>query len=664
MSNSKLKKITAAGLLVTLGIIFGDIGTSPLYVLRSIVGDRPVSEQLVFGGISCIFWTLTLQTSIKYIFLTLQADNRGEGGIFSLYALVRRYGKQLMIPAIIGAGTLLADGIITPPISVSSAIEGLQIFKPDLHTVPIVLVILTLLFAFQRFGTRIVGGAFGPIMLVWFTMIGLFGSIYVIQYPVILKALSPHYAIDLLVNYPRGFWLLGAVFLCTTGAEALYSDLGHCGRKNIRVAWIFVKIALVLNYFGQGAWLMQSYAGKTIGDQNPFFAMIPHWFLLPAILIATAATIIASQALISGSFTLISEAVNLGFWPRVKVSFPTETRGQLYVPSINWLLWAGCMAIQLYFQESANMEAAYGFSITIAMLMTSILLTYFLRYIKKYPAWLVGLILTVFLTVEVSFLIANVSKLLKRLGILIFEWGLISSMWIWYKGTRIKNRYLDLTDVRPYLTMLGELSRDESVAKYSTHLVYLTKSNSDNFIESKVIYSILKKQPKRADIYWFLHIEFQDDPYTMEYYVEELVPGVVYKIVFNIGFRVPPKVNLFFRKALEDLAKDGEVDIMSRYESLRKYNTPGDFKFVVIEKVLSSENQLKPGDRFLLHGYFLINRMSIVDVKAFGLDTSNVVTENVPLVIAPPKTIDMRRITKKHYTFKATQAEAHERAEG
>jgi KUP system potassium uptake protein len=644
LNKSKLSKVTAAGVLITFGIIFGDIGTSPLYVLSSIVGEQKVSELLVYGGISCIVWTLTLQTTIKYIILTLQADNNGEGGIFSLYALVRKRKRWLMIPAIIGAGTLLADGIITPPISVSSAIEGLRIFNPHIATIPIVLIILTLLFAFQRWGTQIVGGSFGPIMLCWFTMIAIFGSIEIINYPEVLKAINPYYAYDLLVHYPQGFWLLGAVFLCTTGAEALYSDLGHCGRNNIRVAWIFVKISLLLNYLGQGAYLMSHFNGKALNGINPFFDMMPQWFVIPGIIIATLATIIASQALISGSFTLISEAMRLNFWPKVTVLYPTELRGQIYVPSINWLLWMGCVLIQLYFQESANMAAAYGFSITIAMMMTSILLTYYLIYIRKFPRVLAMAILVMFFSVELSFLVANSPKLLNRLGILVFEWSLISMMWIWFNGRKLKNRYTEFVPFKEHLPVLKDLSQDQSIPKFASNLVYLTKADKLDEIESKIVYSIFKKNPKRADIYWFVHIDTRDDPYTTEYVIDELIKDTAYKIEFRVGFKVLPKVNLFLRKAIEEMEANKEVDITSRYTSLKKYSLPGDFKFVIIEKALSADNELSLKENFILKAYGLIDKISLSDKKAFGLNTSDVVVETVPLLISGVKDVKMQRV--------------------
>lgn len=645
LNQNKLSKVTAAGVLITFGIIFGDIGTSPLYVLSAIIGDQKISELLVYGGISCVVWTLTLQTTIKYIVLTLQADNNGEGGIFSLYALVRKRKKWLMIPAIIGAGTLLADGIITPPISVSSAIEGLRIFDPHIATIPIVLVILTLLFGFQRWGTKIVGGSFGPIMVCWFLMIAIFGSIEIISHPGILRAISPYYAYDFLVHYPKGFWLLGAVFLCTTGAEALYSDLGHCGKNNIRVAWIFVKTSLLLNYLGQGAFLMTNYNGKVLSGINPFFSMMPSWFVIPGIIIATVATIIASQALISGSFTLVSEAMRLNFWPKVTVQYPTELRGQIYVPSINWLLWAGCVLIQLYYKESANMAAAYGFSITVAMMMTSILLTYYLISVRKFPTVIATAILVVFFSVELSFLIANSPKLLNRLGILVFEWGLISMMWIWFNGRKLKNRYTEFVPFKPQLSVIKDLTHDASIPRFASNLVYLTKANRLDDIESKIIYSMFNKNPKRADVYWFVHIDTRDEPYTTEYVIDELITDIAYKIEFRIGFKILPKVNLFLRKAIEEMRENGEINITSRYTSLKKHDLPGDFKFVLLEKSLSSENELTLKNNFILKMYFLIDKLALSDKKAFGLNTSDVVIETVPLLISNAKDIKMQRIS-------------------
>ncbi|RAU81924.1 KUP/HAK/KT family potassium transporter [Pontibacter arcticus] len=637
-------RISTAGLLISLGIIYGDIGTSPLYVMKAIIGSAPISEILVYGGISCVFWTLTLQTTIKYVLLTLQADNNGEGGIFSLYTLIRRKASWLIVPAMIGGAALLADGIITPPISVSSAVEGLRILYPDIPTVPIVLVILTLIFLLQSFGTEIVGKAFGPIMFLWFAMLGSLGAISVITHPEILQALNPYYAYNLLVNYPQGFWLLGAVFLCTTGAEALYSDLGHCGRPNIRISWIFVKLCLVLNYLGQGAWLMGHAGSRLTG--NPFYSLMPNWFLLTGIIIATIAAIIASQALISGSFTLISEAIRLNLWPKVKLVYPTNLKGQLYVPSINWLLWLGCVGIVLYFQESEHMEAAYGLAIAMGMLSTTILMSYYLFH-KVKSVVLAAIFFSVYLCIESAFMLANLSKFSHGGWVSLLIAGiLLTIMYIWINAFQIKQSLTEYVTLKDYLPALRELSEDDTIPKYTTHLVFMTSAPDPEEIESKVIYSIFQKRPKRADIYWFVHVETTDQPYTMEYHVRKLGEEDVIRVDFRLGFRVEQRINLFFRKVVEEMVANKEVDITSRYTSLNRQHLIGDFRFVVLEKFLSYENDLPFIKRVIMEWYFNIKQFTSSESKWFGLDTSSVKVEKVPLVIMPAQLPELQRITK------------------
>lgn len=644
-SNEKFSdRVTFASLLVALGIIYGDIGTSPLYVLKAIVGNKPIDEVLVFGGVSCIFWTLVLQTSIKYIWLTLKADNQGEGGIFSLYALVRRYGKNLAIPTILGATTLLADGIITPPISVASAIEGLTAVKglENLSTVPIVIVILSILFFFQRFGTEKVGRTFGPVMVVWFTMLFTLGFIQILHFPSVVKGLNPYYAYQLLAKYPHGFWLLGAVFLATTGAEALYSDLGHCGRKNIRITWALVKTCLMVNYIGQAAWLMHQ-GEPTLNGRNPFFKIMPHWFLLIGIGIATAAAIIASQALISGSYTLISEAMNLNFWPRVAVRQPTENKGQIYIPSVNTILWVGCVLMILYFRNSEHMEAAYGFSITITMMMTTLLLSYFLIYKLKWNKYLVFSILLLFTTTEVAFFIANVAKIKERWMFLFFELFIFLTMYVWYYARKINNRLTRFVDLGKYSSLIKELSEDDSIPKFSTHLVYLTKANNRSEVEEKVINSIFAKKPKRADVYWFLHIHRTEQPYTLTYDVSELVDDKIIKVNINIGFRIQPRSELYFKKIVQELVANKELNLHIRPDGSTKYNNDPDFKFVVIEKFLSVENEFALREGLLLNSYFFLKHLGLSDEKAFGLDKNDVVVEDVPLVYQPVQKIELVR---------------------
>lgn len=643
MNKETIQKVSAASLLVALGIIYGDIGTSPLYVMKSIIGDRQITELLVYGGISCVFWTLTFQTTFKYVFLTLSADNNGEGGVFSLYALVRRFGKgKLIIPTILGATTLLADGIITPPISVASAVEGLEAIVPNLPTIPIVIAILSGLFLFQRFGTQKVGYFFGPAMVVWFTMLLVLGISQIVHHPDILKALNPMYAYQLLVEYPQGFWLLGAVFLCTTGAEALYSDLGHCGKENIRITWIFIKIALLTNYLGQGAWLMHQ-GSDFLNGQNPFYEIMPQWFLLIGIVIATLAAIIASQALISGSFTLINEAISLNFWPRVALKNPTNLKGQIYIPSVNTILWIGCVLMILYFKNSAHMEAAYGFSITIAMLMTTLLLSYYLVFIKKMKMGLVAVMLFVFAVVEVSFFIANVVKIKERWMFLFFELFIFMVMYVWYYSRKINNRFLKFTNLMEQTPLLKELSEDDSIPKYSTHLIYLSKADRTYEIEEKIINSIFAKKPKRADVYWFLHIHRTNEPFTLNYEVVEILDDKVIKIILNVGFRVQPKVELYFKKIVQDLVSKKELSLHIRPDGSTKYNAEPDFKFIIIEKFLSVENDFEFKDGWLLTSYFWLKRLSISDEKAFGLDKSDVSIENVPMIYSPVSNVELNR---------------------
>lgn len=638
-------KVTVTTLLVALGIIYGDIGTSPLYVLKAIVGDRPISETIVYGGISSVFWTITFLTTFKYIILTLRADNHGEGGIFSLYALVHRYGKYMVIPTILGATTLLADGIITPPISVASAVEGLTNIKgwEHLPTVPIVITILSILFFFQRFGTQKVGSAFGPAMLVWFSMLSILGVIQILQHPQIIKALNPIYVYRFLVEYPHGFWLLGAVFLATTGAEALYSDLGHCGRKNIRITWVAVKACLMINYMGQAAWIMNLGEGTFLNGRNPFFDIMPDWFLIPGIAIATTAAIIASQAMISGSYTLISEAINLNFYPRVTVKQPTELKGQIYIPSVNTILWTGCILMILYFRSSTHMEAAYGFSITITMLMTTFLLAHYLRYKLKWNKIAVLSIVFLFVTIEASFLIANIAKIKERWMFLFFELFIFLIMYIWYYARKINNRYTKFVDLGKYVQQIKELSEDQAIAKFSTHLIYLTKANSRHQMEEKIIRSIFAKKPKRADVYWFVHIHRTEEPYTLTYDVSELVDDKIIKVNINVGFRIQPRTELYFKKIVQELVANKELNLHIRPDGSTKYNNEPDFKFVVIEKFLSVENDFALREGLLLNSYFYLKGLGQSDEKAFGLDKSDVEVEHVPLVYQPYTITDLKR---------------------
>jgi KUP system potassium uptake protein len=635
--------VSGAALLVTLGIIFGDIGTSPLYVIKAIIGTNVISHDLILGGVSCVFWTLTLLSTFKYVILTLRADNRGEGGIFALYTLVKKTKIYwLIFPAMIGGSALIADGILTPAISVSSAVEGIRNINPGINTLPIVIIILTAIFAIQQFGTGFVGKFFGPVMLVWFAMLGILGFFSITVQPEIIKALNPYYAYHLLVEYPKGFWILGAVFLCTTGAEGMYSDMGHCGKANIRISWTMVKIMLMLNYFGQGAWLL-AHQGELLGETNPFYSLMPQWFLLPGVIISTAATVVASQALITGSFTIINEAIRLNFWPKVRIVHPTDLEGQMYIPSVNWLLYISCIGVVFYFKESTNMEAAYGLTINFNMLMTTILLAFYLR-LKRYNIALIVFFFIFYSVIEYAFLIANLGKFAHG-GWVSFLMGavLVAVMWTWFQARKIRNRYLEFVKLDHYIPEIIDLSRDTSVPKYATHLVYLTSANESREIEAAVVQSILENHPKRADIYWLVHVDVVNEPYRMEYKVSILAPEDVIRIDFRLGFRVAPRINLMFEKVVHDLMSSNEVDVTSRYDS-KKNDAIGDFRFVVLEKFLSYENELPFYEKIIMDSYFLLKHLSQSDEKSFGLDMDNVTVEKIPLIISPVKEVPLKRI--------------------
>ncbi|MEJ7912309.1 MAG: KUP/HAK/KT family potassium transporter [Chitinophagaceae bacterium] len=650
-----LNRVTSGGLLIALGIIYGDIGTSPLYVFNAIINGRTIDQGLILGSLSCIIWTITLQTTLKYVLLVLRADNRGEGGIFALYALVRRHKKWLVLPAMIGGSALLADGIITPPISITSAVEGLEKLPAfggiEHYIVYIVLVILALFFFLQQFGTESIGRFFGPIMAVWFSMLAILGVIHISDDLSVLKAFSPQFAFQFISSYPNALWLLGAVFLCTTGAEALYSDLGHCGKGNIRISWIFVKACLILHYLGQGASLLLHHTGVTVTKEvketlgiHAFYDLMPPWFIIPGVIIATLAAIIASQAMITGSFTLISEAMRLNLWPKLKISYPSDARGQLFIPSLNFMMFVGCVGVVLYFRTSERMEAAYGLAIIATMLMTTILFANFMVLRRVNPV-LIWIFLGVYLLVETLFLIALLQKFTHGGYITVLIGGLMFIvMYVWFRARKIKNRYVEFVRMEHYIPKIQELSNDRSVPKYATHLVYLTSADNPKEIEHKIIYSILNKKPKRADIYWFVHVDTLDDPYTMEYRVDHIIPNDIIRIEFRLGFRVEPRINLMFRKVVEDLVANKEVNITSRYESLERSNIVGDFTFIVMEKYLSHDNELPILERMMMKFHFWLKDVSLSEERGFGLDTSNVTIEKFPLIVAPVTNLKLKRL--------------------
>jgi KUP system potassium uptake protein len=654
--SKSINRVSAAGLLLALGIIYGDIGTSPLYVFNSVVNGRTVTEPLVIGCLSCIIWTITFQTTIKYVLLITRADNRGEGGIFALYALVRRRRKWLLMPAIIGGAALLADGVITPPISITSAVEGLkniplmQDISANAITI-IVLSILVIFFFLQQFGTGSIGRLFGPIMFIWFTMIAMLGCMHLLDSPSIFKAFNPFYAIDFLTNYKGSVILLGAVFLCTTGAEALYSDLGHCGKGNLRVSWIYVKACLLLNYIGQGSYLLARRGGLTVTsalkDQlhiNTFYDLMPSWFVIVGVIIATSAAIIASQAIIAGSFTLIGEAIRLNLWPKLRVKYPSEAKGQLFIPTMNLLMFIGCAFIIIYFRQSSKMEAAYGLAIIMTMIATTILFANFMVVHRIKPLW-IYMFLAIYLTIELTFLIALSHKFLEGGYITILLATInFSVMYVWYRSRKIKNRYIEFVQFDHYVPMIQELNNDRTIPKFATHLIYLTSSYTAREIEHKIIYSILNKKPKRADIYWFVHVDTVDNPYTCEYIVNHIIPNDIIRIDFRLGFRVQQRIGLMLRKVIQDLVSNNEVNITSRYESLEKNSVVGDFQFVILEKYLSQDNELPFFEKLIMKLYFWLKEASLNEERGFGLDPSFVMVEKFPLMVSQIHQVSLRRV--------------------
>ena len=633
-SGSTAHRLSAMGLLVTLGIVYGDIGTSPLYVMKAIIGATSmVTADYIIGAVSCIIWTLTFQTTLKYVVLGLRADNKGEGGILALYALVRKHGRAgLYLLAIIGASTLVADGVITPSITVLSAIEGLRVYEPSTPVIPIAVAILTVLFFIQQYGTSAIGKLFGPMMLLWFSMIGILGMMHIGDNWMILKAFNPWYAIRLLTTSPEWFLILGAVFLCTTGAEALYSDLGHCGKQNIRVSWVFVKAMLICNYLGQGAWII-AHTGSLAPGANPFYAIMPEKFLPVGIMMATIAAIVASQALISGSFTIFSEAMNLHFWPRQRIKYPTDIKGQLYIPFINISLYVLCVVVILFFQTSSNMEAAYGLAITATMLMTTLLLGCYLR--QKRMRWtLLVPVIGFFVVLESIFFVANLAKFLHGGWVtMLLAVTICMVMYVWYNAEKIRNAFVEHRDIRKYYDTLADIKADKSIAKFATNVVYMSRFGGKYDVEQKVLYSIINKHPMRADHYILLHTDYDDTPDERSYEFYELIPGTLYRLNLHLGFRVQPYVNLYLRQVIEDQVGNGHFILDSGYDSLRRHHVPGNFIFVFIKRVYAEFNVFTPKARFIMTIYNLVHYLKQSAPKAMGLSTSNVLVETVPLVV-------------------------------
>lgn len=637
--------LSVQGILITLGIVFGAIGTSPLYVMKAVLGvsQGNITAETIIGVLSGIIWTLTIQTTIKYLYIILRADNSGEGGILALYALVRKRKKGLFAIAIIGASALLADGVLTPSITIVSAVEGLHLQYPALEIIPVALVIIVVLFLVQQFGTAAIGKTFGPIMVLWFIMLSILGIGQIVQLPPVLKAFNPYYGLELLYNHPHALLLLGAVFLCTTGAEAIYTDLGHCGIKNIRITWIFVKIALIINYLGQGSWILL-HPQVSGSYPNPFFAMMPLWFLPFGVLLATLAAIIASQALISGSYTIVSEAIQLNLWPKVRISYPTTRKGQMYISSVNWLLFLAVAVVVILFHSSAKMEAAYVLAITVTMLMTTVLMAFFMQRIKRKVTTIL-LFVVGSLLIEGTFLIANLVNFKHGGWFTLILGGFIAFiMFAWHRGRAIKNQFMRYVDIAEHVKALEDLSKDETVPLMATNLVYITLANHPGKIETKILYSIFNKNPKRAHTYWLLRVQTTDEPHTLEYSVEKIIPGILIRVEFRLGFKVQPRINLYFKHILQELVHGKEINLESEFPALNKHHIPADFYYVIIRRIQNYDFDFPPFKQFMLDVFLWLAKISTSDIRTYGLDTSNVMEEKVPYVMETGKKAALKRI--------------------
>ncbi|GAF40968.1 potassium transporter [Agrilactobacillus composti DSM 18527 = JCM 14202] len=667
--DKKMDRVTGAGMLVTLGIVYGDIGTSPLYVMNAIIGDAGkmgnVSPKYIIGAVSLIFWTLLIITTLKYVIIAMQADNNKEGGIFALYALVRHHGKWLIFPALIGGAAILADGTLTPAVTVTSAIEGLKnqqigalTFSNSQHDVLLITtVVLLLLFVIQRFGTGTIGKSFGPVMVVWFGFLAVFGILNLLGYPAILKALSPYYAVEILFSPVNkvGIFILGSVFLATTGAEALYSDMGHVGKKNIHATWPFVFLALFLNYLGQGAWIINhanDAAYRNLSNLNPFYEMLPGQWRLVGIIVATFAAIIASQALITGSYTLVDEAMGLKFLPRMIIKHPSNVKNQIYIATVNWLLCAVTLGVVWYFGSSQKMEAAYGLAITITMVMTTLLLFQFLKQKLNYPC---ALVLALFFgTIETVFLIASLVKFIHGGYItLLIMLAILYVMWVWYFGNKRRDHYereSEYVSLLDYRDQLAELSADDSVPMYTTNLVYMTRIKKDYRIKRSTVYSILDQEPKRAKVYWFVTVNETNAPYESTYTVDMLDTKNIVDVQLFLGFRKAPTVTAYLHQVVDHLVEQGVLDPQVPKYSTQKHRKVGGFKFVLINEQpadLSINDQIPPLDRRLIAGRIYLQNITASPVSWYGLGFSNVVQESSPLFIVQQK--DQYLVQRKIY---------------
>ena len=668
-SKDKAKKSTgiplSAGMvLVTLGIVYGDIGTSPMYTMKAIIagngGLLTMSTDVVLGALSLIIWTLTLITTVKYVMVAMKADNHNEGGIFALYSLVKKCAKWLIIPAMIGGAALLADGILTPAVTVTTAIEGLRTI-PAAHAiigdnqhivVMITIIILCTLFALQKAGTSTIGKAFGPVMTLWFLFLGAMGVMNMFADISVVRALNPVRGILFLFDgklNAAGLMVLGSVFLCTTGAEALYSDMGHVGKSNIYVSWPFVKVCLILNYLGQGAWIITNHTNESfnaIKDLNPFFEMLPSQLRPFAVILSALAAIIASQALITGSYSIVSEAIKLDLMPHIKISYPSTTKGQIYIPLVNNIMWVGCIGVVLLFQSSEHMEAAYGLAITVTMLMTSILLYTYLAVIRK-RLWAAIPFILFFGAIEAMFFFSSLTKFFHGgYFTVLMATAIFVVMFVWRRGTAVERTQSVYLPVDKYIDQLRSLSHDADYTTLADNLVFLTNDSSFDKLDRDILYSILDKRPKRAKAYYFINISLTDDPNTREFIVNDFGTDFLFKITLRLGFRVNQRINTYLYQIVGDLIKNNQLAPQNhKYSIYKEHSEIGDFRFCLLRKVLAPETDINGFDARCLELKYFIRRICGSPARWYGLENSNIVFEYVPLFSKVKRGQKLTRIT-------------------
>lgn len=653
--------VSISAMLVTLGVVYGDIGTSPMYVTKALVagngGIGSVTEEFVLGALSLVVWTVTLLTTIKYVLISLRADNHGEGGIFALYSLVKRCGKWLIIPAMLGGAALLADGILTPAVTVTTAIEGLRTI-PAVHAVlgddqgrvvAITLAIIIVLFLVQRIGTAKIGHAFGPIMTLWFLFLGGTGLFFVFQHPAVLLCLNPVRGIAFLLspNNHAGIMILGSCFLATTGAEALYSDMGHVGRGNIYFTWPFIKIALVLCYFGQGAWMLNHWddtAYNHMHGLNPFFEMMTPSVRYVAVLLSVCAGVIASQALITGAYTMVSEATRLNWMPHLQVRYPARTRGQLYIPVVNAVLCVSTLLVLAMFRDSEHISAAYGLALTVTMITTTILLAVYIWHDGKRVGAVVFTV--VFLAIQFLFFFASMAKFLHGGWFtMLLTLAILLIMYTWNEGTKLERaqrRHMQPADCVPVLKQLHE---DDSIPYFTDNIVYLTSDPEMKRVDTDIFFSIFADHPKRARAWWAVSVETSDNPFTREYSVENFGTDFLFRVRIRLGFKVSQSIPAYIHQIMNDLSKSGDLPKQTtRYPKLDADPNIGPIRYVLIHKALMPESKVSQKGAISLQIKYAIRHLAGSPVKWFGLAPYNPLIEIQPLFLATERPPRLKRV--------------------